>query len=313
MTVARPPGHVRFQALGCEVFVGVRDRRVLEPAARTARAVLTDVDEVASRFRPDSDLCAVNRRPGHWVAVDPLLVAAVDEAVAAARATDGLVSPLLGRSLVALGYDRDFGELVARPEAAARALDHLPPPPDLDAWREIRTDPEGRVRIPDGTALDLGAVGKAWAADLVAAAWEATADESAVVSVGGDLRIAHPDGHAWPVALSERPGGRVTGTVYVDRGGLATSSTRVRRWARDGARLHHLLDPRTGRPAEETWHTVTATGETCAAANTASTVAIVLGAAAPAWLAEHGVTARLVDPHGLVTRTGSWPAQEDVA
>ena len=309
MTRMRTPGHTRFRALGTEVFVGVREGRELAAAAALAADVLRDVDEVASRFRPDTDLVAVNRRPGQWVRVDPLLVAAVAAAVAAATATEGLVSPLLGRPLVELGYDRDFAALVERPGVPAR----LSPSPPLDAWREIGIDPEGRMRIPTGTALDLGAIGKAWAADLVASAFEQRLTAAALVSIGGDLRISAPDGDTWPVALSERPGGPVSGVVHLDRGGLATSSTRVRRWASGGVGRHHLLDPRTGLPAAEVWHTVTAVGHTCAAANTASTAAIVLGSQAPVWLAGRGVTARLVDPQGRLHRTGAWPIEEAAA
>ncbi|MBF4764460.1 FAD:protein FMN transferase [Nocardioides islandensis] len=297
--------HAGFVALGTDVYLAVRDNKELGHAIALARTVLQDVDAVASRFRADSDLTAVNAAPGRWVTVDPLLVGAVDAAVAAAEASGGMVSPLLGRPLVALGYDRDFALLAERrtwPEPVTA-------PPPLDAWREIRTDAAGRVRIPAGTALDLGSIGKAWAADLVAAAYEQELRSGAIVSVGGDLRIAHPDDRTWAVALSEGPGGRVTCVVHLDRGGLATSSTRVRRWGRPGARLHHVLDPRTGLPAPETWHSVSATGDTCAAANTATTAAVVLGADAPAWLDAHAVTARLVSADGAVRRTGGWPLE----
>ena len=301
--------HATYDALGTTVFLAVRDARDLADATRLSRAVLTDVDEVASRFRQDSDLSAVNREPGRWVRVDPLLVAAVEAAVAAAEQTGGLVSPLLGRPLVELGYDRDFRAVVE----VGSMPDPVTPPPPLDAWRDIRLDPAGRVRIPAGTALDLGSIGKASAADLVAAAWERHLRAGAVISVGGDLRVAAPDGGTWAVALAEQPSGPVTAVVHLDRGGLATSSTRVRRWGRHGARRHHLLDPRTGLPAVEVWHTVSAVGETCAAANTASTAAVVLGTDAPAWLRARGVTARLVDASGRVQRIGSWPTEEAAA
>lgn len=292
-----------FRALGTEVYVGVRDARELQSARALAVEVLTDVDEVASRFRLDTDLSRVNAHPGRWVAVDPLLVAAVEAAVAAAAQTEGLVHPLLGRPLVQLGYDRDFELLVEHPDQ--------PPvqPPPLDSWRAIGRDPAGALRIPAGTALDLGATGKAWAADLVGAAYEQELRSGAVISVGGDLRIAHPDGTPWPVAVSERPGGPAL-LVGLDSGGIATSSTRVRRWTRRGVRRHHLLDPRTGRPAREVWRTVTATGPTCTAANTASTAAVVLGDEAPDWLAHRQVTARLVAHDGVVRRVGAWPDTE---
>jgi thiamine biosynthesis lipoprotein len=88
---------------------------------------------------------------------------------------------------------------------------------------------------------------------------------------------------------------------------VATSSTTVRRWRRGGDTLHHLIDPRTGLPADGPWRTATASAATCVDANIASTAAIVLGAGAEAWLEAAGVPARLVDQAGAVTRVGGWP------
>ncbi len=297
-----------FRALGTTTFVAVRDPCELDLARQLAEQVLRDVDEVCSRFRADSDLSRVNAHPGRWVAVDPLLVAAVAVAVDAARGTDGLVHPLLGRHLVQLGYDRDFDALV---DVAGPVVETEPPGPR--AWELIDLDPTGRIRIPDTTSLDLGATGKAWAADLVAEAYEQELGTPAIISVGGDVRIAGPDSLAWPIAISERPGEDAATVITLDRGGLATSSTQVRRWTRGGVRRHHLLDPRTGQPAAEVWRTVTATGPTCAAANAATTAAVVLGHQAPDWLESRGVTARLVGADGEVRTTGAWPEQEDAA
>lgn len=303
------PNHATFRALGTDVHVGVRRPTDLERALAATRSVLQDVDEVASRFRADSDLSRVNARPGQWVAVDPLLLAAVQVGCEGARQTDGLVSPLLGRVLVQVGYDRDFALI------EGQSLGPLvqPAPPPLDAWREIRTDPDGWVWIPEHTALDLGATGKAWAADLVASALTDRLDGSAIVSVGGDVRVAAPDGIPWPVAVSERPGAPAEELTALVDGALATSTTTVRRWARNGVRHHHLLDPRTGLPTTGFWRTVTAAGATCVAANTASTAAIVLGDAATGWLEDHTVSARLVGRRGAVAHTGAWPRERSAA
>ena len=191
-----------FPALGTEVFLAVRRPADLAPARRLAQRVLTDVDETCSRFRDDSDLTRVNRHPGRWVEVDPLLLGAVEVALEAARRTGGLVSPLLGRPLVQLGYDRDFALLVER---AAHPASEPAACPSLDAWREVHIA-DGLLRIPAGTALDLGATGKAWAADLVATACEQEGLGAAVVSVGGDVRVVAPDGRPWQVAVAEHPG-----------------------------------------------------------------------------------------------------------
>jgi len=300
--------HVTFPAIGSNVFVAVRDPRDLATAERLARRVLGDVAATCSRFREDSDLTLVNRHPGRWVSVDPLLVAAVDVACAAARRTEGLVHPLLGRPLVQLGYDRDFGLLR---ECGTGPVPVTAPP--LGSWREIRTDADGGLRIPEDTALDLGATGKAWCADLIATAHERHLRGSSVVSVGGDVRVARPDGRPWLVGISEHPGREAEEMIAVGAGAIATSTTRVRRWTRDGVRRHHLLDPRTGLPVTEVWRTVTAVAATCVGANTASTAAIVLGEAAPDWLATASAAARLVHRDGRIRRLGGWPTQEVAA
>lgn len=298
-----------FRALGTGVDVLVRRPADLEQAVRIAVDVLADVDETCSRFRSDSDLSRANAHPGQWVEVDPMLVSAVAVAVDAAERTGGLVNPLLGRQLEVLGYDRDFDLLRTLEDEVAVQ----PPVPQPDAWRHLALDPAGAVLVPAGTCLDLGATGKAWSSDLIAAAYEQHLSGSALISVGGDLRVAAPDGRPWLVGVTERPGDDVDEHVELVSGGLATSTTRVRRWSRRGVRRHHLLDPRTGMPAEEVWRTVTALGATCTAANTASTAAVVLGHAAPERLADWSVSARLVHRDGTELRMGSWPEKRRVA
>ena len=304
------PRHAEFPAFGTYGYLAVRRAEQLPRALLVARTVVADVDATCSRFRADSDLARVNREPGRWVEVHPLLVEATRVAVRAADATNGLVHPLLGRPLVTLGYDRDFREL--------RDVGTAPtgtPAPAVDAWQRIELD-AARIRIPAGTALDLGATAKAWAADVVAAGLEQELGEPALVSLGGDITIAAPDGVPWPVAVAEQPADvreRPSCMVTLSSGGLATSSTRVRRWTSRGAVHHHLLDPRTGLPAAEVWRTVTATGPSCVAANTATSAAVVLGDAAVPWLDRHRVSARLVAADGRVHATGQWPAEREAS
>lgn len=299
-TLEAAPRHVaRWSAIGCTVHVETRLERELDLASALVRQVLVDVDEVASRFRDDSDLSRVNRNPGQWVEVDPLLVAALHVAVTAAEETEGLVHPLLGRSLIELGYDRTFSRIQhGRPLARSSTA------PPIDAWRSIGLT-ERAVCIPAETSLDLGATCKAWCTDLAVAALEAHLDGAAIVSIGGDLRTVGEE--SWEVAVTERPDGAIDTMVEVT-GALATSSTQARRWASDGGERHHLLDPRTGLPAEEVWRTVTIAAPTCVAANTATTAAVVLGREAPAWLDIRKVAAaRLVARDGDVLHLGGWP------
>lgn len=283
------------------VHLGVDTPSKLSRAAAIADGLVMAVDRTCSRFRPDSDLTRVNTNPGRWLRVDPLLVAAVRVAVGAARATDGLVDPCLGATLTSWGYDVDLAVLRRRPPAVV-----VPARPSAGLWREIRLESDA-VHLPDGCSLDLGAVAKAWVADLVVETIAAELGCGVVFSLGGDVRVHSTEG--WPVTISERPGEESDEQVVLHEGGLATSTTLARRWRTSEGWAHHVIDPRTGRPAAGLVRTATAAGHTCVAANAASTAALVLGDDAEPWLAARDVTARLVCVDGSVRAVGAWPVE----
>lgn len=303
-------GAANWRSLGTYVQLVVAGSDRLAAAREVASRLLDGVDLACSRFRDDSDLSRANAAAGTWVRVDPLLVAAVRAAVRAAERTGGLVDPTLGHSLVAAGYDRTF-EAVRLGDGPAA----IPVPAVPGAWSRIETDLDGAeaaVRVPAGVALDLGATGKAFAADLVASAVTRAVGAGCVVSLGGDVAVGVPEPTtgtepvAWRVAVGERPDDPPAATVRLRGGGLATSTVLARRWQRGGHAVHHLLDPATGRPVEVSWRTASVVAPTCVEANTASTAAILLGASAPATLERFGVTARLVAEDGAVTHVGDW-------
>jgi thiamine biosynthesis lipoprotein len=317
VTTTAPAGAHTFaettwRALGTYVQLGIAQGDRLTQARGRAERLLADVDRTCSRFRADSDLTRANAGAGRRVRVDPLLARAVEAALWAAQETDGLVDPTLGRSLVALGYDADLGEVRSRPDDPAA----VPLPAVPGAWRAVETDPDGAVLVPYGTALDLGATGKAFASDLLAADL-AGVGIACIVSLGGDIAVGVPDGDQepveWPVTIAERPDDPPQQTVLLDRGGLATSSVVHRRWQRGGEGVHHLIDPRTGRPADGGWRTVSVTARSAVEANTATTAAVVLGPDAAEWLLERDLAARLVGRDGRVVHLAGWPADGDLA
>ena len=232
-----------------------------------------DIDATCSRFREDSDLTRANRKAGKWVEVDPLLDRRGRGRVRRRQQSGGLVHPLLGRAMVQLGYDRDFDQLSDERHAAVPWTAPGPVPRQLAG---DRVDHTGAIPGRHRARPRLGRQGLGRRHDRRRD--RAGARRPAIVSLGGDIRIACPDWDPWHVAISEKPGGRpADALVGLVCGGLATSSTQVRRWKRGGVVRHHLLDPRTGRPAAEVWRTVTAIGSSCTAANTASTASVVLG------------------------------------
>ncbi len=180
-------------------------------------------------------------------------------------------------------------------------------------WQAVHVDAHARtVRLEPEVELDLGSTGKALAADLaVAAASLVMGGGGALVSLGGDIAVAGqaPEG-GWRVLAAEDHATPVDADgemISLTEGAIATSSVTVRRWTRDGIGLHHLVDPRTGRPADGPWRTASVAAATCVDANIAATAAILLGTAAEAWLVERGLAARLVATDGAVTRVAGWP------
>ncbi len=303
LRVDRGHGTATWRALGTYVHLRVSRPEIVDEAAALAVDVLDEVDRTCSRFRDDSELMALNRRPGRHT-VSPLLAGALRVALEAARETGGLVDPTLGALLVAGGYDQTFS-MVPADDATPVSL-----PRSRPDWRLIDVD-DDTVTVPAGAFIDLGATGKALAADLVALTVATELPTGVVVSVGGDVRVvgAEPD-DSWPVVIAHTAAhlgtDRTLATVVLRHGGLATSSVTARRWTRGGRQWHHLIDPRTGIPTDGPWATVTALGHTCAAANTASTAALVLGDAAYDWLVDHDVPALLADRGGALVRTPAW-------
>lgn len=243
--------------------------------------------------------------------VSALLLDAVGASLWAAELTDGDVVPTVGEALVALGCDRDFAAVGVR--APAPPAVKIAPVP---AWQTVQLDREaGTIRLGRGVKLDLGATAKALAADRAAAAAHEASGCGVLVSLGGDLSISGPaPGGGWPIRVTDDHRSDVTApgqSITLHEGGLATSSTSVRRWRTSSGEAHHLVDPATGQSVRSCWRTVSVTARTCLEANIASTAAIIRGAPSVSWLEELGLPSRLVDVDARVRHVAGWPAEGD--
>ena len=302
---ASAPDRVAIAALGTTALLAVNDPAALTTAEQVMVAELDAIDEACSRFRPDSDISLLHAAPGAAVPVGPMLAEAVAVALRAAELTDGLVDPTVGAAVAALGYDCDFATL---PEDGPAVAEPMPAP----GWWRVRWDPGHRaLLVPRGVTLDLGATAKALAADRIAAQAAERTGCGVLVSLGGDVAAAGPAPEGgWRVGIGDD---HVTAlddpevTVTIVGGGLATSGTARRRWRRGGRTVHHIVDPRTGDVATPCWRTVTVAAGSCVDANTAGTAAIVLGPAAPRWLTDRALPARLVADDGAIALVAGWP------
>ncbi|HET7901062.1 MAG TPA: FAD:protein FMN transferase [Candidatus Nanopelagicales bacterium] len=290
-----------FDLWGGEATVAVDgDERELDAAVTAVRRWLDEVDVAASHYRDDSELAGLHRADGRATRVGPVLAEALEVALDAARRTDGLVDPTVGAVTLS-------------------APASLPLVTRAGSWRDVEladVDATGAtVTLPVGVRLDLGATAKAWAADRAAGLAFLATGTGVLVSLAGDLAVAGPAPEGgWLVLVTddhretEQTKGDRAETVSITAGGLATSSTTVRRrTTADGRTVSHVVDPVNWRPVTPVWRTVSVAAPDCVTANTATTAAIVLGERAESWLAEQGLPTRLVSTDGRLVRLGAWP------
>ena len=301
-------GIVDDRALGTSMRVIVTRPDRLGTAKAAADRVIRAIDEAASRFRTDSELSRINREPGRRIAVSLLMAQALAAGLRGARLSNGAVDPTVGSAVRLAGYDRDFATIPPDGSPIQVSVSRVP------GWEAIEFDEAARtVFVPRGVEIDLGATAKALASDLAAAAaLEAAGSGGILVSLGGDIALAgDAPSEGWAVQTSEDSGATIDDdeeTIAIRSGGIATSSTTVRRWTRGGVVLHHIIDPATGVPAAGPWRTASVVAGSCVDANIAATAAIVMGEAAIRWLAANKLPARLVDRDGIVHRLAGWPA-----
>ena len=228
-----------------------------------------------SRFLPDSELSTFNRAAGMKQAVSQefhdLLVAARELALE----TNGLFNPFVLPALQASGY------------LHSRVPGHEQDTIDDYSDRSVTTINQleigdGWARIPYGTALDLGGCGKGYLADqlrnqipnAVTGYW---------LSFGGDLAIGgkSPNGGLWTVGIQSASDlGENAGTLTL-RGpetyGVATSGTMIHRGKTSSRAWHHIIDPRTHKPAKTDVLLATAVSSSALRADVLASCAVILG------------------------------------
>jgi thiamine biosynthesis lipoprotein len=288
-----------FRSMGSDVRLIVEAPLLgaLPPPRETAeiqRRYIEDFARRLSRFRPDSELCALNRDPREEAPASILLRTAVSAGLWAARRSGGLVDPTLVGEIEAVGYvDSQEGCAPASLREALAAGPALRParPSARERWKAVEVDDErGAVRRPPGVRIDTGGTGKGLAADAVA--HRLRGYTRYVVDCGGDIAVGGVGCQLQPLEIEvEHPlSGECVHTLSVSGGGVATSGLNVRIWKRaDGSFAHHLLDPASGEPVWSGLIGASALAPSALEAETLSKIALLSGPmGARRVLAEHG-------------------------
>lgn len=265
----------------CEVLLGTDDAALAGRLGTLAAGEAQRIERKFSRYRGDSVVARLNASGGRPVRLDEETARLIDYARHCHQLSDGLfdiTSGVLRRLWKFDGHDR-----LPAPEEVAALL------PRVGFQRLAWQSPE--LTVPEGMEIDLGGIGKEYAVDRVYALLAAQFPGPLLVNFGGDLRAsAAPPAGPWRIGV-ERPGSDRDARLLLElgAGALATSGTTHRCFLVDGVRYGHILDPRSGYPVKGAPLSVTVAAATCTEAGTFSTLAMLQGAEAEAFLEGEGL------------------------
>ena len=243
----RPTARATTRVMSCSASIVITgDAAQIDQLTERAVARLEQLEQRWSRFLPTSEITGLNDAQGEARTASSDTVRLVRSLVQAWHATAGAFDPTLLGTLVELGYAASRDDAALRTSLAATAQPQGRPD-------QILIDPDtGWIRLPPGTTLDPGGLGKGLAADIVVEQLMLEGATGALVEVGGDVRVSGdpPHGDAWTISIAPAFDGDPSRTVRLQDGGIATSTSRLRTWNQHGEQRHHLVDPATLRPSD---------------------------------------------------------------
>ena len=266
---------ISFSAMGCQMMAA------LDTPSPRAKDRLGKIpawfegwEQILSRFRDDSELSQLNRSTGADRTVSPELWEVFRLSLEVAERSSGLVSPLVLDALLQAGYSQSFEVLNPSNNGI-----NLKSGGSIPGVEEIHWDAKSHsIQLPPEAHLDFGGVAKGWAANT--AMHKMKIYGPVLVDAGGDIAISglRADGQPWAIAIADphRPGEQL-GMLQVGRGGIATSGIDYRRWKTGDQWQHHIIDPRTGRPAQTDVLSVTVVAPTVIDAEMAAKVVLISG------------------------------------
>jgi thiamine biosynthesis lipoprotein len=255
--------YFEFQAMNSTLTLAAEGESAqVENGFQEVKRLVNEFERRFTRFSDTSELAALNHHAGNWIPVSPEMFEILWQARQYNDRTNGLFNPSILPALKAAGYDRSMqdiranGMAVTRPSRSGR--DALPV--GSNDFQKIEFDLAlSRVRLPAGMQIDLGGIAKGCIAGR-AAQHLARFCTAGAVNAGGDIALfGHPGGEiSWEVAIEDpcHPDQDLA-VLHLGPGAIATSSVVKRRWKQGEQWQHHLIDPRSGRPAQTDWQSVT--------------------------------------------------------
>ena len=290
-------------ASDCEVRIAAVSATRAQTLAALAIAEVRRIETTYSRYRSDSVVSRINAAAGSGepVSIDAETAQLLGFAAQLFALSDGLFDATSG----VLRQVWDFKS--GRKPSHAQLAEVLP----RIGWNHVQwNDQTARLALP-GMELDFGGFGKEYAADRAATLLAGEGVQHGLVNLGGDIRVIGPqaDGSPWLMGIRHPREARaaqrdnaVIASIPISSGALATSGDYERFFVADGQRLCHILNPKTGWPAQH-WQSISVIAPVCVAAGAISTTAMLKGPDAITFLDGQGVRYLAVDADGQVLQS----------
>jgi FAD:protein FMN transferase len=284
----------QFYAMGsdCAVYLCGETTGEVERFAAAAEYEVKRIEASYSRYRDDSELARINKvaAAGGTIDIDSETAGLIAYAKACFAKSDGAFDITSG--LLRKVWDFSVSRL---PDQLS--IDAVLPLIGLD---QVALS-NGQLHFDKpGVELDFGGLGKEYAADRAAEICVALGARHGFVDLGGDIRVIgpQPGDLPWRIGIRHpRDAGRLAAEIALSSGALATSGDYERFMEVDGRRYCHILDPRTGWPAQGL-SSVTVVSDRCLVAGSLSTTAMLKGKDGAAWLQGLGVRHIAIDEIG---------------
>jgi thiamine biosynthesis lipoprotein len=264
---------VEFHAMGSRMLAALECPVEQAGILQQVPVWFAEWEQLFSRFKPDSELNRLNGNNGKPFPVSSQLWEVLKLSLQNVQKSDGLVTPAVLDQLELAGYDRSFEQI------QNNAVKKFQIPSDEPCLDEIVMDESTHsVTLPKHLRLDLGGVAKGWAANQ--AMLRLSEIHPALVNAGGDIAVSGPlsNSNAWPVGVRDpfKPGSDLA-LLGLKESSVATSGRDYHRWMMNGTWQHHLIDPRTGNPANTDLLTATVIAPNVMAAEMAAKMILILG------------------------------------
>lgn len=291
VTISRADDHwmISYAAMAspCEILVRCENESEAEQLASLALCETRRIENKFSRYRSDNIIHAINTSNGERIAVDDELARLLHFADNCFRLSDGMFDITSG--ILRRAWTFDGSSVTPDRQLITSLLDRV-------GWSRVHWDGQS-LGLQPGMEIDLGGIGKEYAADIVAEMLHAESGRSLMVNFGGDIRaISAAEGSVpWMVGIEDpNAQNQAVGQVEIRSGGIATSGDVHRFCYVDGKRLGHILDPRTGWPVAGAPRSLTVHSSCCVEAGFLATLAMLQGESAENFLREQGVESHCV-------------------